>query len=242
VIFPTLNSETRQRIELTILSIPEAVASDRREISERVRNRLLGCLTEEHIVTDEARRLLEELTTKDGVPANEPPFRLETTWGGPYGEEEYLKDQGVPVEAEVNRRIRELEEPATAFASNHLNSTPSLEEINSVVPALRALHDGLTRANEDGVHPKQADHAWGNLAGACARIARNEALSPEEEPGTVVRNILIEASYHPIPIHDPGFDSQFDNHPSWGGPAARIEAAEGLIILAGWPDRRRVPF
>ena len=43
---------------------------------------------------------------------------------------------------------------------------------------------------------------------------------------------LIEASRHTVPAHDPEYDAQFDESPSWGSPAPRIEAAEGLIALA----------
>jgi hypothetical protein len=231
-IFPTIEREMRRRIELTLLSIPETAPPDRREAGERVRNRLLGCLVEHDIVTEEARLLLEALRSKNAIPPNKPPFRLETTWGGPYGEEEYLRDEGVPVEAEANRTIRELERPVKEFAEKHLNSTPSSQEIIDVLPALQALHHGLAPALADGVHPKQSAHAWGNLAAACARVARAEALSSDDDTGVFVRRILLQASNHDVPIHDPERDAQFDEHPSWGGPAARIEAAEGLVVLA----------
>lgn len=223
-IFPTLNNEARQRIEQAILSIPEVKGT------EYLRSRLLGCLTDDKIVTDEARRLLEELRSKNAIPPNEPLVRFEVGLGGPYGEEEYLREQGVPVEAEANRRIRELEQPVKEFADRHLNSVPSLQESTDVLPALRALHEALSRADADGVHPKQRDHAWDHLAAACARIARTDGIA--DQLGTFVRDILLEASRHPEPTHHPEYDAQFDERPFWGKPAARIEAAEGLIVLA----------
>lgn len=225
-IFPTLGDEARQRIEQAILSIPEA------EGTEYVRSRLLGCLEADSIVTEEARRLLEELRSKNVIPPNEPPARFEVGWSGPYGEEEYLKDQGVPVEAEANRKIRELERPVKEFADRHLNSVPSLQESADVLPTLQALHEALSRADTDGVHPKQRDHAWGYLAAACARVARTDGITGDDQLGTFVRDVLLEASRHPEPTHHPEYDAQFDEHPLWGSPAARIEAAEGLIVLA----------
>jgi DNA replication protein DnaC len=234
-ISPILGQSERERIERAILRIPEAFSADRREAAEHVRNRLLGCLIDVELATEEARRVLEQLRAKNAVPSNEPPMRF-TSWSGPYGEEEYLKDQGVPVEAEVNRKIREIERPVKEFVDKHLNSTPTLDEVSSLLLPLQTLHDALLRADANGVHPRQRDHAWGNLAAACARIARTDGLSCEIPAGSFVRTILLAASRHAEPAHDPEYDAQFDEHPSWGSPAPRIEAAEGLIALARNPN------
>jgi len=235
-IFPLLEPAQRQKIEQTILSIPDAMPAERREAAGRYRDRLLGCLPLEAIVTDEAQQRLEELQAQNTVPPNEPPVRFGGVESRPYGEEEYLKDQGVPVKAEPNQRIRDLEQPVKEFADKHLNSTPTLKEIESILPHLRDLHKALSHADEDGVHPKQKDYAWGILAAACARIARTDDLSCREEPGAFVKAVLLEASRYHEPVYDPKYDAQFDESPSWGGPAARIEAAEGLITLASHAD------
>lgn len=231
VIFPILEPEERQRIERVILGIPNAVSEDRREAAERMLNRLLGCLPEDYIVTEDARRLLVELKNRGDTPANEPPVYIETGWGK-YSEEEYLREQGVPVEAEANRRIQELERPVKEFANKHLNSVPNFSECMNILPNLKALLNALERADADGVHPKQRDYAWGTLAEACVRIARLETLSCDDELSTFVKDVLIRASSHSEPAPDPQHDARFDESPSWGSPAARIEAAKGLILLA----------
>jgi hypothetical protein len=233
-IFPTLVRSERERIERAILGIPEAVPAGRRDAGEHIRNRLLGCLTDGELVTEEGQRVLEQLRASDSVPSNEPPVRF-TRWSGPYGEEEYLRDEGVPIEAQANRQIREFEQPVREFADKHLNSTPTLEEISSLVPPLQKLYEALLGADTDGVHPKQRDHAWGYLAAACARISRTDGLSCEASAGSFVRAVLLEASRHAEPTHNPEYDAQFDEHPSWGSPAPRIEAAEGIVVLAGHP-------
>jgi len=235
-VFLILGADQRQKIERAILSIPDAMPADRREAAEEVRDRLLGCLPLGAIVSEEARQRLEELQAQNAVPPNEPLVRFGGVWSGPYGEEEYLKDQGVPVESEENRRIRELERPVKEFADKHLNSAPTLEEAKAILPHLRALHKALGRADVDGVHPKQKDYAWGILAAACARVARTDGLSCKEETGEFVKAVLLEASRHPEPVYDPQYDAQLDEHLSWGSPAARINAAEGLITLARHPD------
>lgn len=235
-IFPQLETHQRQKIEQAILSIPDTMPAEHREAAEKYRDRLLKCLALGAIVTDSARQRLEELQVHNNVSPNELHVRFGGVESRPYGEVEYLKDQGVPVDSDPNRRIRDLEQPVKEFADKHLNSTPTLEEIESVLPHLRDLRKALGHADEDGVHPKQKDYAWGILAAACARIARTDRLSCREEPGLFVKAVLLEASRHHEPVYDPKSEAQFDEFPSWGGPAARIDAAEGLIILASHAD------
>jgi len=235
-IFSLLEPDQRQKIEQAILSIPDTVPAEHHETPEGNRDRLLGCLALEAIVTDRARQRLEELQAENTVPPNRPFVRFGGVESRPYGEEEYLKDQGVPVDSEPNQRLRDLERPVKEFADKHLNSISTIEEANSILPHLRDLHEALGRADEDGVHPKQKDHAWGILAAACARIARTDGLSCRGEPGVFVKAALLEASRYREPVYDPKSDAQFDEFPSWGGPAARIEAAEGLITLARHAD------
>ncbi len=231
-IFPSLAPAERNRVERAVLSIPDGFPADRREASEHVRNRLLGCLADADLATDEARHLLLDLQATNAVPPNERPVRVGGVISSPYGEEEYLAGEGVPLEAEPNRRIRNLEQPVKEFEGKHLNSVPTLEEVVAVLPALQALCTALSRAEAEGVHPKQSDYAWGHLAGACGRIARAEGLSCGDAAGAFAEAVLLEASRHAEPPHHPEHDAQFDEHPSWGGPAARIEAAEGVISLA----------
>lgn len=230
VVFPTLGRRERERIERAILTIPKRFPPESREAAEHVRNRLLGCLTDAKFVTQEARRLLEQLEAKNAVPSNVPPVRFETG-SLPFGEEEYLKDQGVPVEFEANCKIRELEKPVKEFSDKNLNSSPSMEEVSNILPKLQSLYGALSKADVDGVHPIQRDHGWGCLNSACACIARTDELSCETHAGEFVKKVLLEGSQNANPTYDPKYDAQFDEHPSWGSPAPRIEAAEGLIVL-----------
>jgi hypothetical protein len=191
----------------------------------------LGCLPAEAIVTEEAKERLRELETHGGPPPNQPPFRS-FGWTGTYGEEEYLADEGIPVNAEPNRRIRLPEQPIQEFTKQHPNSAPTVEQTEAILPALRALHAALATAQADGVHPKQYDHAWDCLAEACGLISKVDGLSCEPEAGAFARAVLLEAANYPEPIHQPEYDAQFDEHPSWGRPAARIAAATGLTWIA----------
>jgi hypothetical protein len=231
-VFPGLSAADRGRIERALLSIPDSFEPGQREKGERTRNRLLGCLRESDLVSDRAKGILRGLQKNDAVPRNEPAIRFGGVTSSRYTEEEYLADEGVPVNAEPNRTIRGLADPAQQFARRYENSTPPSEEIAAILPALESLRQALSRSEAEGVHQKQSDHAWGHLAEACSCVAKAEMSCGDGAIGVFTRDVLLEASLHPDPIARPELNWQFDEHPSWGKPSVRIAAAEGLILMA----------
>ena len=235
-IFNTLSSGDRERIERAILSIPDWAGEERREAAEYIRNRLLGCLPQDVTLTEEAKQLLQELTERGDTPKNEPLFSSTGVTFSPFGEREFLANQGVPVDEESNRRIQELEESVKRFGETYRNSIPEAEEIKAIIPNLRSLQEALVTADEKGVHPKQRDYAWGYLAEACEQIAKLKTLSCEDEAGSFAKQVLLQASEYPDPVHRPESDEQFDDYPAWGSPAARIDAAQGLMQLTHHPS------
>lgn len=227
---PHLARADRMRIERAILSIPEAASHDRQRWAEHTRGRLLGCLPKDTVATSEARTLLSALRAADAVPPNKPDFTFEVT-SRRFGEKDHLAEMGVPVDAGPNRRLRELAVPAKEFADAFSNETPGEEALADVLPHLRRLHAALATADSDGVHERQAEYAWGHLSGACASIAKMEDLRCHEDTGAFVRAVLLEASLSEVPAVDGDADRRFVE-PSWGSPAARIEAASGLTAVS----------
>jgi KaiC/GvpD/RAD55 family RecA-like ATPase len=234
-IFPLCGYDDRERIEQTILTIPNEFAYDRREAGEHIRDRLLGCLSVSDLVTDDAKYLLSELIARHVVPPNDSAVSIGgVTWQS-YGEKEFLGENGVPVDAEPNRKIQELERDVKEFADRHLNSVPTRMEVAAVLPHIKKLHDTLLDGDRLGVHQVQQDYAWGYLVAACGRIARLEDFSCEDSDDKFVIDLLLRAGNHPIPAPSPEQDEQFDEFPSWGSPSPRIEAAEGLIVAMRHP-------
>jgi len=230
-VFPLLTPEQRQEIEETLLHLPKTVPPERREAAERTRDRLIGNLPDEQLVTPKARRRLQALREFNDVSADDPPRVIKRLESRPYGEKEYLKEQGVPVEDDANRNIQELQRPVKVLIDNKNHAPASIEEATALLPALRSLHTALVRADEDGVHPMQKDYAWGTLAEACARVASAKGFSCATVLGEFVRRVLLEASRYPVPVPEPQDNDRFEELPSWGSPAARVDAAEGLIQL-----------
>ena len=222
VMFGNLDSSEREKTEVSILSIDH----------DHLRAVALGCLPEEHLVSDEAKALLAELKAENDIPANAPAVRIGPTESEPYGEEDYLADQGVPIAKAPNKRIRELETPVRAFCTTYLNDEPSKDAVMNILPDIRSLYDVISTADADGVHQTQRDRAAGVLFASAAQAAKCDGLDCGDEEEGFIRQLLLDGSVHVLPKPDPDYDAQFDKHASWGGNVPRIEAAHGLTYLA----------
>lgn len=225
---PDMEPGEKEKVERAILGLGTD-ADKGFPVSEGTRHRLLSALADAGpLVTEEARKIMDALRAADEVPKFEEPERFRS-YSREFGEAEYLQEQGVDVDAEPNRRIRALEAPVKDFAEKNLNGTPTAELVKSIVPAVRTLREALLTAERDGVDKRQADHATHYLVAVAGRIARTDLeASPD---GDLVRDILLDGSVHPEPVHHPESDEQFNEFPSWGSPAARIEAAAGITVL-----------
>ncbi|HYE75991.1 MAG TPA: hypothetical protein VEF04_21780, partial [Blastocatellia bacterium] len=177
---------------------------------------------------------LSELRKSGSVPANEPRFHPPVMTSWTTTDAENLSERGVPVEAEPNQQIILLMQPAKAFASSFANERPSLEKIQEIIPALQTLHVALLKSEAKGCHQHTRDLAWGYLADACESVARNDEFNCEIAEAGFIKVTLLEAAKYPDP-HPEGNYQSFDEHVIYS-PAARIDAAEGIMHLAGKPS------
>lgn len=205
------------------------VSEEERRLAERRRNRLLGCLDEQATVTEEARALLIALRQADAVPPNEPRFHPPVFTSRPFTDEDSLRENNVPVEDDVNRQLLRLTEPAKSFASSYFNERPTISSVQEIVPTLQSLHAALLISESEGCHEQTRTLAWGYLADACKAVTKCEEFNCEFADATFIKIALIEASDYPDP---PTTAYQDWEGSSWGSPAARIDAAEGIMRLA----------
>lgn len=224
-----LSNEEREKVEKVILSIPSTIDS---AYAERLRDRLLGCLPTQHVYTNEARKRISELVIAGGVPQNSPLFGLNVREPHEDIDRAYLAREGVPVDDFANRRVQDLELNLKEFIDECRNRLPSLEEIKTIHTILRELWEALQKAEVDGVHPKQSDHAWISLSKACALSTRCSQLESNDDLRAFLLTVLLDAAKHPEPRVNPKYDHQFgEKTPSWS-VTPRVEAAAGLINLA----------
>lgn len=228
VLFPLLTQQERQRVEQTILSIPERATNLSLIDAERIRNRLLGCLTNVHIISQEVRNLLDLLKDRNEIPPNKPVTQISTVWAK-YNEDEYLKDLGVPIDDPSNRSIRDLAEPVRKFVERYRNSRPPADEVSQIMGLLRTIYSAIIETQ--GAHRQQRMYAWSYLTEACALIAATGLEDCDPSNTALLQRILFKASNCDVPAPDPQMDAQFDERPLWGNPAPRVYAAEGLVNL-----------
>jgi len=233
--FPLISEDGRRRIEEAILGLPNSLADINvrddavgRGKGERIRDRLLGCLLYEVLVTDAARARLIKLRTDDAAPENRPPVSpMEDSWRE-WGDRDELRERGVDVDAGPNRRLQQLQEPVHAFAERYMNDAPPPPELEAIEPPLRDLWAALQTAEQDGFSPSQADYGWGYASKAADAISRGEDVAPESEVFQLATEILLAAASHRLP-QARADTPQFDQSPSWSSPAPRVKAARGLL-------------
>jgi len=232
--FPLIGIEDRARIERAVLSLPNDETGEERRWAEDRRDSLLGCLPPDLLSTPEARQRIEELVAAGGVPENTPPVQVFSgSWGGP-SLEERLERRGIDVHAEANRRILNLLEPLSGLAVTKELLAQGGEPLDNALRHLTELRDALQSADIATIAPDIVRDAWGQLASAAGKIATLE-LSCLRPAGVTVRNILEAAARIPDPGHDPRDNAKFDETPSYG-MTARIQGAEGIMLLARFED------
>src|ERR1700674_1014819 len=229
-IFQGLGPSDRERIEQVLVAIPTSVEDEER--GRRDQERLLGCLPTSALVTQEARDLVEGFQQSGGGRPNVPDFEFGPVTSRPFLEEDYLREAGVPLQAEANRNLLALTEPVSSFAALFLNQSPPPGEVSTILPGFRLLAHALAQAEAAGVHPNVRVSAWDAIADACTRIVSSQGFYCGDEAGALVASTLLSSSRQPEPIHRPELDAQFDSNPSWGTPAPRLQGAEGLMSLA----------
>jgi hypothetical protein len=224
--FSLLATADRERIENAILELPK-VDAPRNAVTTR--DRLLGCLQRESLVTTEAKRIADDLHAAAAFPPNTPPLRI-TSGFRALREEDFLAEQGVAVEADANRRIRDLEAPLKLFTTTFRNSPPPSEDISEAMKSIRILHAALAEHNPLVDDPQRL-YGLDTLMEALRVVATAKSFSCHSPDGQFALRVLLDYVTHPDPRASPEGASQFDEMPSWSSPAVRVTAADGLMTL-----------
>jgi hypothetical protein len=232
--FSDIAPSERTSIEHAVVDIPAREPREEQPRAERIRARLLGCLPDA-LLSEPARRLLLDLRNAAAVPSNEPSFRFTEFSSSPVTTETHWEHLGVPVDEPGNREVLELTAPVEEFASRFLNSVPSKDDVSEALGHVDALH-AVLEENKEGRHETALASGWSHLARACARIAHCSLLNCAEYDGQRTKELLLVCATKSQPPFDLDQEAQFEKAPSWGSPAARIDAAAGLMILAQRPN------
>jgi signal recognition particle GTPase len=208
----TLTPEEREQVENAIMSIP-TINGVNADAANHCRDRLLGCLDPNQLVTNTARERYTAIMQAGGPPANE--------------EESVIADWSTldPTPHAQDPLLGPLLEPIAAFGSQHLNTTPSSDAIAAILPHMKTLSDVLAT-----VDPTSAiqDAALTDLAQCTVAIARSENLKPDQ--AAILLPIALTAAKHPNPAVQENDDP---TRPVTGwSPAPRITGAQAITALA----------
>ena len=221
------SSDQLRRIEESILALPEeATDEDSRNALIYRRNRLLERISENLLVTDEAKQIQKKMVRENDIQENRPLVSFDTSWG-PVTEEKWLQTQGVDTTIPENQKLKRLSGPLNKFSSDWLNDAPTQEAVRLILPRLQEVYTKLksdTEADQEAINL-----LWRNLTD-CVAILSRIANNLESESFTFCRQVLLEAAEHEEPKPDPKYDDQF-NHPGYS-PFPRHDAARGLLRLA----------
>jgi hypothetical protein len=230
-VFGRLDAPDRERIETAIMALPEDGAAG----EERARDRLLGCLPAERLVTAAARDHLAGLLGTMRVPPNVPPFgSLVHPLAG--NNEDTVLVPGCGGPQTPGDRVAVLTSAVRDFAERSGSEPPGAGDMVAVVPAMRELAAALAGGDVGDAKLSAVGSAWHALAAAGARIAAREDFSCGDETGAFIVAILLAASRRPEPLHRPEIDRKFDASLSYAHPAPRVEGARGLPSLARHTD------
>ncbi len=227
-IYPYLGLQDRERIERAILAIPSRFPGDSREMSERLRDRLLERLPKDLLATEAATLRISEIACQSEA---ERRRRVDpgpqASHGDPPTETPTPRSDSAPA---MTVRLRQMVQALREFENAHMNSAPAAEAVTIVLPLCAEMESALSGPDLSPVDPSLICEARSVLAGACASIAGCGSVDPETAL-PLIRRQLLAAARDPVPEHDAQHDEGFDRCPSWS-PAPRIHAAQALSNLA----------
>lgn len=220
--FATFDEADREKIEAAILCIPtilkikaeDSLNTTNNKNAKFMRNRLLGCLPPDYLVSKEAIKLYKQVRKNEYIPDNHPPNGV---WG-----------TNLPTSFDTSKEtsnVRKLSNPVNNFINVSRNKDLNVKESEGILPNLRELYNELKLQKVDT--SSDSHMGWHVLAEACARVSNCLPVDGKESL-KFLECVLFEAAFHPTPMYNP---SQDDHSAFYSTPAVRVCAAKGIIKL-----------
>lgn len=232
IAWPFLSEEDRKKVEEAILSISSTVTEEKKNIAMNTRDRLLGCLPPELLITKDAKQLVEIVKNRGGFLPNTPAFELGPWESEPFDESQSLQEQGILISEKQNQLLQNLRLPIKTFLEKYQSSKLSSEQAIEIIPLLKTLKDTLDSSEGGAVHSKLQELAWDDLTNACSILAKGELLTTNIQVGNFIKSVLLKSAVHSNPFLEPKQEEAFEKSISWGIPAPRIHAASGIMEIA----------
>ena len=221
----------RRRLEKTIIELPRKIKAPRGkrrapflEVVERSQNKALASLDEQKIELPEALALFRKRQAERALKSSEPPRALQVT-EHTYTDEELVGIRGIDLKEKANKEMFALREALKPFLPNDKASfnQNTVEKSWAIIARCEKAVRKYGRS-----HPEMAQELWGYLVGACCKTAHYADWPKASGRWKTFRRILLKAATDADPRPSEGAESCS----AWGWPAPRIDAAQGLVLIA----------
>lgn len=238
-VFASLSRERRAVVEQAILSLADPAGSEEDgEWLRKTRDKLIWCLRDSPIETEEARAQLALIRSRGGAESLVPPLQFHgTEWRGEGTDDDFLETSGVDIHAKPYHWLKPYIAPVSEFEKTYRNQTPDVEGCRRALEHLRALERALESREAEGVDARQKEHARTLLAQSAEYISRVDEWKLGDRVFQWAVERIIRATEDPAPVPDGETEAGFEKFPSWS-PSPRVDAAQGLMNLA----RRKESF
>lgn len=224
------SAEERRALEQAALTFDFSRFRHRAEARQAFLERLFTAIGRDNLVTYEARQILDA-KPQDETVTNERPFVIHSSSGRA---EDLHWIEGLDREAPENSPVIE----AINAAKKLLGLEPNRDEVaaTSLVEAFAAIDAIRVSLVANAPHVGLRRHAEAVIGQACEVIVSRKLLASKEAPPTpaqdaIFAGLLDIAARSESPVLDDDTEAQFEESASWGGPAARVEAAQAYWDL-----------
>lgn len=220
--YPFWLPEQRMNVEQTVMGLSRDDGNEEWVLHRK--QRILGLIPAELVVTDEARAVKAELALAGRQPTNEPLVRFSFS-SGPFGEPERLREQGADLEKLSNQRLREVSSPLETFEKSWRNEIPTDAAVAEILPTIEQSNGLLNDSDADAPVVEMVRTRIATAAMLAARAAK-----PTDASFELVRLILLEAARRPFIDGDEPRNEDRDDL-AWSS-SPETEAAQGLPWVA----------
>ena len=220
--YPFWLREQRRDVERAVVGLSRDDADEEWAIHRR--QRILGLIPADLVVTDEVAAVRAEMAIAGRQPTNEPLVRYSFS-SEPFSESDWLPEQGADLEKPSNQQLREVSSPLEAFNTSWHNEIPTTAAVAEMLPTIERSNRLLGDSDADAPVV-----AMVRTRIATAAMLAATAAKPTDASFDLVRSILLNAARQPLVDGDESRNEDLD-FLAWS-PRPETEAAQGLPWIA----------
>ncbi|WP_273242178.1 ATP-binding protein [Hyphomonas atlantica corrig.] len=228
--YPNIAEAIKREFEQAALEFDFGAFKHPVEARTRILQRIFYAIGKDHLTTAEAIKIANnaEDAFKD-QSANDRPFKVHS-----YREDasSYSWIEGLNPDEDANAKlINQIDDLKKKFALDGIDGGDALRNASQAVQALSELNRSVREDAHSTAFEDLKRHAQGVLGQCCNETISSKILIAEQDDQVISQfcDVLIELSKSENPEVHAETEKSFERSPSWGGPAARVEAATAIL-------------